>query len=332
MYQPSRNLAQIERDLCSADQGLRVRVSWELLDWSRKDAGVRAKALPIFQNVVEQRLDAPTVNNAIRGIGEIACPDAAWTIRLSLFDDPRDDFVRGVVMAIDDSRYVQPLLGLLAKRSDDAVQMTLIRTLGRLKDPAAFDAIVSFLSHPTLTADTIEALGDLGDPRAIPYVKPFLSDRRTTWEIDNHGPMQLICDHAERALAQLGKPPTVSNAVRAAGAVLPMVGILPGAAAAAPPGWMRLFCYVPVVAAALEIPWCILMIMSQMGYKPNGFSREAQRAVTAACALPAAIGLAVGLYAFASHVATSRVEWWFLSIGCAVCALIVICFVLAILR
>ncbi len=40
MQKPSRNLAQIENDLFSADQGARLRASWELLDWSRKDESV----------------------------------------------------------------------------------------------------------------------------------------------------------------------------------------------------------------------------------------------------------------------------------------------------
>jgi HEAT repeat protein len=169
----------------------------------QREPAVHERALQIYREMFRSQRDPFTVTSAIRGIEHIAGIDEGRRLRLAIFDNPRAELVKNVVGTIQDPSYVPALIELLHRRSDESIRTMTIRTLGRLRDPAAFPALVQHLPDPKLRPDVVEALADLRDPRAIPHLQALLNDDTEAWEIDNHGPMLRVRDLARTALERL---------------------------------------------------------------------------------------------------------------------------------
>ncbi len=156
------NLQHIAADLFCEDQYKRVIASQDLLKAVRADSRLFADARKLCHRVIDERRDATTVRNAIACIELIDGTAAAWPIRLSMFDDPRANFVKGIVLSITGANYTAPLIELLSRRNEVELRTSIIRILGRLKGPRVFETLVGCLSNATLRAHSVEALADSG--------------------------------------------------------------------------------------------------------------------------------------------------------------------------
>ena len=92
------------------------------------------------------------------------------------------------------------------------------------------------------------------------------------------------------------------------------------------PGWRRLAPFVPLAAAAFEVPWVVLVIMSQIGGPGRqGDDPTWARRMTFLAVLPAIVGLTYGAYLIArGRVGGGTGTWAALLVGCALCGLILL--------
>jgi HEAT repeat protein len=164
------NLDKIRPDLASDNQSIRGRAMNQLLDQVQKDPGIHAECLGIFQSCLDSQRDPWSVTWGIRGIEIISGADAGKRAKLALFSHSSPYIVAGVVGTIDDPSYIQPLIKLLAERSEETIRVMTIRVLGRLRDGSALAALLQYLPDKNLRPHIVEALGELGDARAIPYL------------------------------------------------------------------------------------------------------------------------------------------------------------------
>jgi hypothetical protein len=94
------NLARIQEEVRSDKPETRGLAMQELVLQARKNPAVQAPALQIFRTCLETTQDDWPTATAIRGIEEIAGPEEARKVRLSLFNHPRATLVAVIVLAI----------------------------------------------------------------------------------------------------------------------------------------------------------------------------------------------------------------------------------------
>src|SRR5262245_37046403 len=176
MFGIDRQMSRIRRVMQVGDPPARALALQQLLVRARKDPGVHDEALRIFINSLQYVTEPLAATSAARGIALIAGADEGRRIWLYLLRHPRVDVAMHAALAIDDPDCVPGMLDALAVRPEFPIQISLIRTLGRLGDPVAMQAIVERLTNGELQTDAIQALEELGDARAIPALEPLLSD------------------------------------------------------------------------------------------------------------------------------------------------------------
>lgn len=207
MQQYQLTIPEIRHGLRSEDGATRARVLHALWLRVNKDPGSHAAALDIFRTLLQAPRDALLATSAIDGLAAIGRADEARQAALALLADPRPEIVAAVVLGIRDPAYVAPLIELLSRREEPRVREATLRSLGRLRDPAALPSMLGCLAVPELRPHVVEALADLGDPRAIASLEPLLQDRTDAWPEDNHGPMLRVCDLAAAAIERLRREP-----------------------------------------------------------------------------------------------------------------------------
>jgi HEAT repeat protein len=200
MPKPTRSFAQIEQDVKSPDPAVRGSAIQELLLRVKNDPALQA--LAIFRHAVDVDQDPAVVTTAARGVQDILSPEESRSTWLDLLNRPDAMMVARAALAIDDRQLVPTLLDLLRRRPEPVVHHSILYTLGRLKDPAAYDTLIACLENPNLRSHAIDALADFGDPRAIPHLQPFVNDK-TDARPDDRGWMMQIGDLASDAIRQL---------------------------------------------------------------------------------------------------------------------------------
>ena len=83
--------------------------------------------------------------------------------------------------------------------------------------------------------------------------------------------------------------------------------------------WMRIAPFAPLMAAVLDIVWTVLVVMIQMGMGALSTGRSHTYALNLICMIPALAGLVIGVLVIVRRLAHRRVEWFFLTVGCAAC-------------
>lgn len=196
---------QIKRDIRSPDQPTRGTSMAALYHHAKQNPAIHQEALELFRANVMAWPDYMTASNAARGIELIAGPAEGRKTWLALLNHPKAELAGSIATTLKDVSYVPILLELIERRPEWSIQLAAVRTLGRMKDRAAFEAIIKRLDNRPLRPHAVEALAELGDPRAIAHLEPLLRDRTEAWEEDNHGPMLRVCDLAQDAIARLRK-------------------------------------------------------------------------------------------------------------------------------
>ena len=202
MAKPPRTLAQIEQDVQSRDPAVRGSAVQDLVLRARKDPSLHAQVLAVFRNAVDVDDDPGVVATAARGIQDVLGPDKSRSTWLALLNRPDAMIVARVALAIDDRQCVPALLDLLRRRPELIIHQSVLYTLGRLKNPAAFDTLIEHLAIPSLRGHAIDALAEVGDPRAISHLEPLVNDN-TDARPDDRGLMLQIGDLASGAIRQL---------------------------------------------------------------------------------------------------------------------------------
>ena len=118
---------------------------------------VQSEALLYFGEAKER--------NVVPLIIELLKPDNAKEVRLKAVE---------ALGKIDDSRAVEPLIGVLAD-SDKDIRKAVVEALGKVKDPEAVDPLISVLNDEDVQLAAIWALGNIGDKRAVPVLTGLLS-------------------------------------------------------------------------------------------------------------------------------------------------------------
>lgn len=324
-------LEQIREQVQSADNTTRGRAINELSILVRKDSSIRDDALRIFKSAAENETDPWPASTALHGIEFLEGAAAARPYRLAMLRHPITEIVERTAMSVQDPSYVPELLGLLERRQEPRIQMTVIRALGRLKDPAAFPAILARLEDAELRPHVVEALGDLGDARAIPFLEPMLQDGTPTWPIDNHGPMLYIRDHAATSIEQIRAsnsphhPPSSTPAPQ--GMPMPQSRIVVPPPIPTPRRAVNLRAYMPLIAAVTQVPWIFIVIVLQLmragTQKPD---ESLTHLLDFIAMIPAIVGVLVGIYAARRWPRMIVVEKVFLVVGLIICVLIMIPF------
>lgn len=97
--------------------------------------------------------------------------------------------------------------------------------------------------------------------------------------------------------------------------------------------WQRLAPYFPLATAALEVPWVVLIAMSQMGGQGNYRNDPMwERNFGLACLLPATVGFFIGLYVLGRLWIRGPLEWFCFSIGLVLCAISTVNFCVGLAR
>jgi HEAT repeat protein len=203
MLRKPRTLAQIEVDACSPDQLTRGGAVQELLLLVRKDPRLNDAALPIFRQHVETAPDAWTATTCAHGIEQIEGQERSRATWLALLHRPDAQFAAGVALAVTDPSYAPQLFELLNSRPEPVIHKCVIRTLGRMRVPAALPIILEHLKDPATRADAIEALADFGDAAAIAHLEPFVQDTSDSGQTDARGGPLRVGDVADEAIRRL---------------------------------------------------------------------------------------------------------------------------------
>jgi HEAT repeat protein len=131
--------------------------------------------------------DARVRREALLAVARAADADAG-TLVYGMIQDPDRDVRLAAAMAagtLGVERAVRPLLALLDQEAEEAVQVGLLDSLGRLGDPGAVPAIEkralgSFFSRPStpVRVAAFEALGRIGTPRARALLERAAEEER----------------------------------------------------------------------------------------------------------------------------------------------------------
>lgn len=314
-------LSAIEEDLRSETCHVRTAAWQELLRQVRANPQIHQPALSIFRGYLQTEHHPASAIVAARGVEHIVGPVQARAAWLALLNASREDLVAGVTLTLIDPFYVPTLLDLLQRRGEPQIRGCVIRTLGRMRDPAVLNVLIDALATPQRLA-AIEALGDLGDARAIPHLQPLLSDETETGEFDERGAILRVNHVAHGAIRRIQSPPP--------GEPRPIVQeVLPYEIAARSRAtrfrWMSLL---PLAAAVIEVPWVIAVLVTQ--YVRTGQIAKDEHQVhqlDLMALLPAALGLFAGIFILLREDRPRRLkERILLLAGCLSCAIFVFWF------
>lgn len=279
----------------------------DLLLWARKDSAIHAAALRHFKHFAAAMLDPWSSVSAVCGMEVVDGPGSARAEWLALLQNPRPEIARHAAMAIVDPSYAPILLKLLETSQDQQFKNITLRTLGRLKDPEAFPALLAALDDPATRPVAAEALGDLKAPRAIPHLEALLQDHTMTGYVDNHGPPLLVSDIAGAAISRIkhvsatAPPPlkVIAPAIRSRASILP---------------FLPLICLGGVVVAFVIIVFVVIVQSQGQG---NANTRGRDLIVL----IPAITGVICGIVALVKRKLTTPLTWIAFAIGTIGCGL-----------
>lgn len=325
-------ITEIREKLQSDDYGMRGYALQSLLNMVKRNVADRSVATELFRAAAAKEPHPYPAKIAIRGIEYLDGAQAARPYWIAMLRSTDPQVAAQAAMAVTDPAYFSELVELLDRWQDGEIQSTVIRALGRLKEPAAFPVITQRLSDQKLRPHAVEALGDLCDPRAIAYLEPLLHDNTPGWPIDNHGPMLFVRDLAAIAIQQIrGNPMPHQHAI-----VAPTLPTLPSVQTRIvippplphkrrPVQWSAL---IPIMAAGIEIPWVLMaIILLAAQSQQQRASRSNTHLFDVLAMVPAIIGALVGVYAAAGWSKLSLLERVLLVLGIVLCGLIMIPFI-----
>lgn len=288
------SLAQIQAQLKLPAPEARAQALFQLANRVARHPEDHAVARPLLEHALATETHPWGLTCAARGLETVLGPAAAESTWLAMLRSPDVATVRQAVASLTQPRYLPVLIEVLRSHPDLLVRQRAIHTLGRLKDPVGFEVLVELLPNPRLRPYAVEALGALGDPRAIPVLEPLLQDFADAWPDDNHGPMLRVADVAGQALGRLrsGLGPRPAST---APPPLPPTSAMPPAGRRV--DWKPLLPWVPLAAAALEIPWVILLLYSNVARsRPIGRTAAETHQLDLLALLPLAAGFLVGVW------------------------------------
>jgi hypothetical protein len=314
------NLDQISQNLQSTNEETRARAMQALLLGVQKDPSLRPAALPIFQNAILTEQDPSTAVFAARGIEVAGGPTEARKAWLELFLRPEPKIVERAATAVHDPYFATILTELVEHRTESAIRIAALRTLGRLRDSSALPSMLNALTIPELWPHAVEALGELGDTHAIPYLAPLLEDRTEAWPIDNHGPMLHVSDLAREAITRL----------RATAAPAPpqtfTAGHQPPPVQSARPK-VNVAAYMPLMATVAELPWIAAIVIGTLcltgKFEPD---QATTRRFDLLAMIPALLGLGIGILVLFRGGLHRWFDRIFLLLGCAACCAFIFSF------
>lgn len=336
------SFAQIETDLRSDHQETRGRAMQTLLMSAKKDSRVHATALPLFQTMLLTAPDSWTVTSAARGVELIQGPAEGRKAWLTLLHHADDRIAASAALLVDAAAYTSDLLQMLTTRSGPFVRTAVIRSLGRTKNPAFLPTILGYLDKPGARVDAILALEELEDSRAIPNLEPLIQEETDSGMTDDRGCMLRISDLAASATRRLqyvsGQKYTsvvmpISGKMPSSGPVPQSSSVSPPTAKPAvsvtkkfrlPPG---LFPYIPLIAAAVEIPWVVMLIFMQL-FLTGAVARTRfqTHGLDALCLIPPLVGLTTALLVIAQQRPRRRAATLCLALGAVICGLMALPF------
>lgn len=324
-------MAQIRSNLQSPEYGPRGYAMQSLLNMVKRGAASREEAVALFRSCAAADPHPWPAALGIHGVEFLEGAEAARPYWVAMLHHQDPEMIERAAMSIKDHSYVPELIGVIERRRESRIQIAAIRSLGRLKDPAAFPAIAARLQDPDLRPHVIEALGDLGDARALPYLEPLLRDGTPTWPIDNHGPMLYIRDHAATSIGQIranNAPHHAASSRPAPQSIpVPQTRIVVPPPIPIPRRSVILLAYVPLIAAVTEAPWIFIVIVLQLmragTQKPD---ESLTHLLDFLAMVPAIIGALVGIYAARRWSRMIVVEKVFFVVGMIICVLIMIPF------
>jgi hypothetical protein len=256
----------------------RTQAMQDLLTQLQRDPRTADIALPIFRLAVTDETDPWTASSAAKGIGLILGPGAGREARRVLLRRPQSEVVAHAALDVTEPELVPELLNLLNRNSDERVKGAVIATLGRLRAKEALPALIHLLKcEPRWRQEVVEALGALGDPRAIEHLEVFERDTTVLGRPDERGVPLTLAHVVGEAIRHLRyrlpdeaetKPfvPSTNRTQR--------VSVLPRTPSAFPnksPVLRRLLKFVAVTSVITEIPWVIMVVLSQWGKRgPTG--------------------------------------------------------------
>jgi HEAT repeat protein len=138
---------------------------------------------------------------------------SASSVPAAMFGDPDPGVVRQAVLtsgSLRDRQSVALLLRLLSSSGDPDLRTLIVKILGRLGAPAAFDALVTETTADDAFTrlEAARALGELADARARPALHALLTDTTRPRRADHNGMLrsmstQSIAQVAAEALRKL---------------------------------------------------------------------------------------------------------------------------------
>src|SRR5262249_43915080 len=154
-------IAEIEKDVRAEDQLTRSRAMEDLTLLVKREPSIHSAALGIFRTALHNPSDTLMTTSALHGLESVAGHAEARRAARALFSHPRAALVAAVALCLEHRSHVPALIVLLSQRSEQHVREAAIRTLGRLRDPAALAAILDCLPIAELRPHVVEALGGL---------------------------------------------------------------------------------------------------------------------------------------------------------------------------
>jgi hypothetical protein len=317
-------LDQIRQSVASADAEARGRAMQDLLNLARKNKDVHQEALGIFMGALMNEQAPWAAISAARGVAFIAGEKEGRRAWRTLLDHPNVEMVAAVAAVVDASHGMH-LLQVLDGRAETAVQIPVVRALGRLKVVEAFDPIVKRLADRDVRPHAIEALADLGDARAVDHLKKHLTDKTEAWPDDNHGPMLRIRDLAKTAIERLTGAPSASPPARVMKA--------PPKPSAGPtklepkPSATNTLAYLPMVGALVMLPWFAAVFFTVLFTTGTFQPSDAEtRKLDLVAMVPAALGILGGVLALTRGGPKTTAEKVCFVLGLLLCGLFVFSF------
>lgn len=325
------SLVQIREDIRSADIHVLRRGIDALLRLAQKDPGVREEAGAVFRKFAAEAKDPIIAIDSAKGIRLLEGEDAFRKVWLKLLQDSRESIVMNALLATTGSEWLPVMTQMLERRPEASIRQSLLCSLGALKDPAALPTLVRHLADKDLKGYAVIGLANLGDPQAIPHLQPYLSDTTPLWPVDNHGPMERMCDFVASTIQRL-QPKKAATAAAPGGAIAaaPPQRKAPERNVGRRPFWLA---YAPLASVALSgAIFAVLAIQVLERRGGRGDTAAEQRLGDLAITFPGVVGVICGVVALSRFGRLRGKERAAAIIGTALAGLIAKTFVATLLR
>lgn len=325
------NLVQIREDIRSADIHVLRRGIDALLRLAQTDPGVREEAGGVFREFAAEAKDPIIAIDSAKGIRLLEGEEAFRKVWLKLLHDSRESIVMNVLHATTGSEWLPVMTEMLERRPEASIRQSLLCSLGALKDPAALPTLVRHLADKDLKGYAVIGLANLGDPQAIPHLQPYLSDTTPLWPVDNHGPMERMCEFVASTIQRL--QPKEATGPASPGGSLSAASPPPKASelnAGRSPFWLA---YAPLASVAMTSAIFIVLAIQVLGRRgQSGATAATQRLGDLAITFPGVLGVICGVVALSRFGGLSGKERVAAIIGTALAGLIAKSFLATLMR